>query len=167
MRVRRDAVVVSIAVFAGLGLTACTSEPSLNEIAPRFEQDANEVFEELADDYSADPEAAEITNDGSENVPCDDGARREFVGTFPMIEGDPDNTLDGFTNNVITAISIDHDYEMVSEGGGNYTEDGLMSGTERTDYGTNEDETITFEVHAVAEPPRQVTFTGETACADT
>ncbi|PSL01565.1 hypothetical protein CLV30_11353 [Haloactinopolyspora alba] len=159
MRPRHGAVVVSIAVVAGLGLTACTSEPSLNEIGPKFEQDANEVFEELIDSYSANTDAAEITNDGSENIPCDDGARREFDATFPMMEGDPESNLEIFTRAVVVSFENNHGYTMVG--------DDYHSGTERTYRATNEDETITFEVHATGEPNSEVTFTGKTTCAST
>src|SRR5690625_4269615 len=165
MRVRRGADVAVIAVAAGIGLAACSSGPSIDEIGPQFEQDVNAIFDALGDTHSADPSATEIVSDGTEDVSCEDGVRREFEGTFPMIDGDPDNTLDQFTRAVVTVVSIDHPYEMVSEDGGNYTEDNLMTGSERTYYATNEDETITFEIHATAGDSGAVTFTAETACA--
>ena len=161
MRARLGTVLV--VVFLAACLNACQSGPGLDEVGPQFEQDATTVFDYLADQYSADPEANEVVNDGSEDIPCDDGARREFEATFPMMDGEPDSNLDLFANGVFASFNVnDPDYYTISEVG---TPDDL--GSERTFRATNDDETISFEVRAAGEPGSEVVVTGETTCAST
>ena len=159
MRARPQALVV---VFLAVGLSACQSGPDLDEIAPQFEQDATTIFDYLVDQYSADPEAAEIVDDGSEDVPCDEGARRKFEATFPMMDGEPDSNLDLFASGVFASFNVnDPDYYTVSEVG---EPDDL--GGERTFRATNDDEPISFEVRAAGEPGSEVVITGQTTCAN-
>jgi len=159
MRVRRRAGVAAIAVAAGIGLPACSSGPSMDELGPQFEEDADVLFTELRDSYAQDPDAAEVTADGSENISCDGGMKREFDATFPMREGDTADNLDYFTRSVVMAYEGDLAYTM--------TEGDDFSGTERTYRATNDDETITFEINATGEPGSDVVFSGETVCAST
>lgn len=159
MRVRRGVGILVVAVAAGIGLAACSSGPSMDELGPQFEDDADAILTKLSDSFAQDQDAIEVEADGSENIPCDDGATREFSATFPMRDGDTADNLDYFTRSVIAGFEGELEYTM-SEGDD-------FSGTERTYRATNDDETITLEINATGEPGSDVVITGETACAST
>lgn len=146
-------------VASGVLLVGCTSDPKLEDVAPDFERDANEIFVGLADSYATDPSAVELTADGSTDVECDDGgARREFSGEFPIREaGDLDETLDNITAGIVVAFENDHGYEL---GGDYYDRD------DRNYTASGDDENYSFELRTISEPAPTLTMTGETVCAD-
>lgn len=161
---------------AGLVMTGCDSGPELDELGPRFEQDALALVHILSDNYAEPPEAVEVVADGSEDIDCGgDERQRKFEATFPMRDGDPDNNLDSFTMATWAAFTVpgpndlddpdfyteDPDYYTVSEHGA--SDD---FGTERTFSATNDDKTITFEIRAAGHPGSTVVISGETVCAE-
>jgi hypothetical protein len=148
-------------VGASLALGACTSDStSLDDVAPQFEQEANEIFAELADTYTADESAVVISDDASTDIACDDGdARRAFEGTFPIREvGDLDETLDNVTAGIVVEFESnarEHPYEL---GGDYYDRD------DRTFTASNDGETFNYELWTSIEPVPTLTMTGETIC---
>lgn len=167
--------VIMVAV-GGLVMAGCNSSPTLDELAPRFEQDALAVVHYLSDTYAEPAETFEMVADGSEDIDCyGDERQRKFKATFAMRDGDPDDNLDFFTTTIWAAFNAsgprdsddpdfyteDSDYYTVSEQGAS---DDL--GTERTFNATNDDKTITFEIRAAGHPGSTVVISGETVCAE-
>lgn len=173
--VRRAAAVLTVAT-AVLGMVGCNSSPELDDLAPRFEQDARALIHYLANTLAKPREDFDIVSDSSEDVACSGEARqRVFEATFVMRDGDPDDNLDDVRRSVWTAFGAygledrddpdfyteDGDYYAISQHG---AVDDL--GTERTFTATNDDETITFEVRAAGHPGSTVVVSGETVCAE-
>ncbi len=166
-----------MAAIAGLVLVGCNSSPKLDELAPRFEQDALAVIHHLSGSYAEPAETFNIVSDGTEDIDCyGDERQRTFEATFAMRDGDPDNNLSLFKRTIWAAFSASgprdrDDPDYYTEDPDYYTLDDLHgtpddSDTERTFTATNEDETITFEIRAAGQSGSTVVVSGETVCAE-
>jgi len=103
--VRRTASVI-VLMIAGLGMTGCDRGPTMDELGPRFEQDALAIIHYLADSYAEPSGEFEVVTDGSEDIDCiGDERQRKIEATFLMRDGDPDDNLDFFTYTIRAAFT--------------------------------------------------------------
>ncbi|MPZ63154.1 MAG: hypothetical protein GEU93_18065 [Propionibacteriales bacterium] len=156
----RSGVVASIGVLFALVSSGCTEDgPTLSDVAPMFERDAPEIFEDLVERTARNPDGATIVDDGTSDVACADGqVKREFEGSFPIQdEPDLDDKLDLYTSVVWSELSR-RSYE------GNWPPNQADAVDLRELTTTNADETIRFTVRFAGKPTPSLTFLGETNC---